>query len=1307
MMKKIKFAFIFCLIFSFLSLSLFAQQNAKKNLKKKYPDRLTVDTRVDNMRYWKNMAKLGLTPVAPDLPVPKAVNTGSGINAKSVLVDDSPDIPLTEVNSTQSENSVFVNPNDKDHVLNSNNSTENPVGDLYGANDFYTTNGGESWEGEVEGAGGANSGDPTTAISLTGRMYVGYIHANSGQGVSYSNDGGQNWTAKLVANPPSGWGNMLDKNHLWIDNSTSSPYAGNLYDAWTNFGGTNNNEIEVSRTTDGGDTWSSAVNVSSAVNAGSHNQGVNLHTGPNGEVYAIWAIYDGWPTDESAIGFSKSLDGGATWQPATRIIGDIRGIRTSGTSKNMRVNSFPSMTVDISNGPNRGAIYVLWTNIGVPGINADGDIDVYMIKSTDQGATWSTPLKVNQDLPGQGKQHFFPWICCDDVSGYLSVIFYDDRNVSSSQCEVFVANSTDGGQTWEDFKVSDVAFTPEPISGLASSYFGDYLGITAHGRKVYPVWTDNRTGHAMSFTSPFETGPPPNQPWIVYQSNQINDITGGNGNGQMDYGETINLGISLMNLGDQPADNVTATISTSNPYITISDNQESFGSFNVPDTVFVPDAYTFTVAPNIPDEMKVDFDINVTDGDSTWTSKFTLTAHAPAIEIGTLSVSDPLGNNNNRLDPGETADIRIATTNSGDFDVLNIVGIISENSEYVTLNNTSFEHDTLTPGETANAIFNITVSEDAPVGTAVQFNYNVTAGLYSAAKSFVSNIGLILEDWETGDFTQFDWTSGGDAGWEVSNENIYEGAFSAISGTIADMGSSELNLQWECASNDSISFFCKVSSEPDYDFLTFYIDGVVIAQWSGEVDWTRVAYPISEGSHTLSWIYNKDVSQSNGSDAAWVDYIVLPPFTVPTVNAGEDASVCTGSNYILSGSGSDYTSIAWTTSGDGTFSDPTLLTPEYTPGTNDISNGLVILTLTGLGNMGNDVDNMALSIFTVPGMAETPIGETQICATTVSEIYTINSLPQAISYTWTLIPETAGTVTANNLQAEVFWNAGFTGQAQITVTGNNLCGSGTPSLPLEISVFPLPTATISGTTEICKGEPALLSIDFTGTAPWNFVMNTSTDTLTTETTPYTLEVTPESNSDFSVTSVLDAHLCSNSGTGIAQITVNPLPTVFLGNDTIMCIYHNHTLDAGAGFVTYSWSDGSTWQTIIVDSTNANLGANTFLVTITDNKGCQATDEIVVTMSNCEGIDEISAFASLKVYPNPNNGIFEISFKTVKQKQVDITITNPEGKVVFSEKSFSFTDKVNKTINLKNQSRGVYMLTLKCGTETLTQKLIIQ
>lgn len=466
----------------------------------------TPDTRVDNNRYWKEMAKRGLSTLNPVVPVPPPIYGSPQINSALAMFVNSPDVVLSSTGS-HSENSIFVNHNNKANALNSNNSI---VSGTFSSSVFNTFNTGNTWAG-LTAVSPLSSGDPTTSIDNGNRWVVGYINSSGGQSVSRSLNNGATWTKfDIVASVPNPFfQNLLDKNHHWVDNSLTSPFQSNLYAGWTRFhtGHVNNLQIELSRSLNFGTTWSAPVNVSAAVAATSHNQGVNIQTGPNGEVYSVWSVYDGWPTDEKAIGFAKSTNGGVTYTPGTRIINNIRGIRTSGVGKNMRVNSFPSMAVDISYGPNRGNIYVVWTNIGTPGINTGSDADVYIIRSSNGGVTWSAPVKVNGGTAGLGKKHYSPWITCDPSTGALHVIFYDDRNTSSTMCEAWVATSCDAGVTWSDFKVSDVAFTPSPIPGAAGGYMGDYLGISAYDNVVYPVWTDNRSGTALTYTSPFIVTP--------------------------------------------------------------------------------------------------------------------------------------------------------------------------------------------------------------------------------------------------------------------------------------------------------------------------------------------------------------------------------------------------------------------------------------------------------------------------------------------------------------------------------------------------------------------------------------------------------------------------------------------------------------------------------------------------------------------------------------------------------------------------------------------------------------------------------
>ena len=416
---KIKLLLLIVVTILLSSITINAQ--TKRKTKKERP---LIDYRIDNMTYWRKLAKQGLVPVQPKVAPPKATFKRTLISSRDTN-EDSVDVPVSDTGGdTQSEVSIFVNPTDNGKVLNSNNSTTwtgTTFGVLYGANSLQSDDYAATWGGSIEGVGGANRGDPAAVISLTGRQYVGFIHNSGGQGVSYSDDGIA-WTS-VIAGPSTG--GTLDKNHLWIDNSPTSAHEGNLYDAWVDFD--SGSEIYLVRSTDDGLTYSSPMNISAGVNAGNFCQGVNIQTGVNGEVYAVWSIYDSSNLETDAYGFAKSLDGGATFSTATRIITNTRGIRQGGVLKNHRVNSFPSMTVDISTGPNSGNIYMVWSNVGVPGTNTGTNKSIYMIKSTDQGATWSTPMRVNQSVYQEGKEAYFPWITSDTENGDLSMIFYDDR----------------------------------------------------------------------------------------------------------------------------------------------------------------------------------------------------------------------------------------------------------------------------------------------------------------------------------------------------------------------------------------------------------------------------------------------------------------------------------------------------------------------------------------------------------------------------------------------------------------------------------------------------------------------------------------------------------------------------------------------------------------------------------------------------------------------------------------------------------------------------------------------------------------
>ena len=986
----------FGIIFLMTSAALNAQDNNSI-----FPPGYKVDTRIDNMGYWQKCAKLGLVPVQPFTKIPSARYTGSKLILSGVSVVDSPDVLVTNEpsNSTQSENSIVINPTNPDMLMNSNNSTPQPSnGTVKGADALKSLDGSVTWSGTVEGAGGSNSGDPAAVIDLNGRWFVGYIDNASGQSVSYSDDNGATWTVKKVANGSPA--NMLDKNHLWVDISPISPYKGYLYDGWMS-----SNNIYVSHSTTNGSSWSSSVNISAGTAAGSHNQGINFKCGPDGEVYGAWAVYDSWVgtgSPEKAVGFAKSLDGGATWLPAFRAINNIKGIRSYGVSQNMRVNSFPSMAVDLSNSPYRGTIYIVWTNVGFPGANLGTGTSVYMIKSSDKGDTWSAPILINSDTTA-GKHHYLPWITCDQANGYVSVVFYDNRNCTSSEAEAWMAYSTDGGTTFADLKVSDVTFTPSPIPMMATKYMGDYLAISAYGGKAYPCWTDTRSGHCLTYVSPIDIIIP--QSSIENTGNVFNDITFGNGNGLMDYGETELIGLKMKNVGNIAADSVTVHLSCDNPYITMLDSIKYYGYFDVNQEKLIADGYKFKVNDSIPNNEQIMFTVKAVDQkDSVTWSTFQILSHAPDVSILSMNISDPVpgGNNNGRLDPGEDAIIQITTQNNGIWDAENVVSTLASMNAYVTVGSPTINIGTLHAGETIIASFPVSVNSGAAIGSAARFHNVATSKYRVTDKYFNAKIGLIVEDWETANFTKFPWQfTNTSKPWTIDPTKKYEKLYSARSGIIDNAESSGIFLNYNVSMDDSISFYKYVSCQQFMDNLKFYIDNALVGMWSNSIDtlFKRVAFPVMAGPHTFKWVYEKDATVASGRDAAWTDFIVFPPQYKTTVSAGGDAEICEGNSYQLHGMADSYDSLRWSTSGTGIFSDLTILDPVYSPSSQDITTGMVQLTLIAFGQ--NAIDTTSTMMLTI---SKTPVassgGNQAICNGNPFEI-TASSASNYSSLLWT------------------------------------------------------------------------------------------------------------------------------------------------------------------------------------------------------------------------------------------------------------------------------------------------------------------
>ncbi len=114
----------------------------------------------------------------------------------------------------------------------------------------------------------------------------------------------------------------------------------------------------------------------------------------------------------------------------------------------------------------------------------------------------------------------------------------------------------------------------------------------------------------------------------------------------------------------------------------------------------------------------------------------------------------------------------------------------------------------------------------------------------------------------------------GDLEWMVTTNDYVEDSDS-VTVPAELVHDEEAILETSISGYTTLKFHWKVSSEADYDYLKFYIDGILKDQVSGETEWEEKVYTISTGAHTLKWVYSKDRSLSSGADTAWIDKLVL------------------------------------------------------------------------------------------------------------------------------------------------------------------------------------------------------------------------------------------------------------------------------------------------------------------------------------------------------------------------------------------------------------------------------------------------
>lgn len=367
------------------------------------------------------------------------------------------------------EPSICIDPGNASHILAAANIN----------NVYVSWDAGKSWYHEIVESDLGVWGDPVIVADDTGRFYFFHLsNPKNGSWIDrivcqYSTDGGHTWSeGKGIGKDGK---KAQDKHWVAVDKDR------NLYVTWTQFDkyGSKNPEdrsnILFSKSTDGGESWTPAKRINQVsgdcIDSSLTTEGAVPAIGPNGEVYVSWA-------GPAGLVFDKSIDGGDSWLEEDIMIDALKTGWTFEVPGIYRCNGLPITVCDISGGKHHGTIYVNWADQR----NGPDDTDIWLSKSTDGGTSWSDPIRVNDD---QGTAHqFFTWMTIDQSTGYLYVVFYDRRAYEDENTDVYLAISKDGGQTFENQKISEKPFKPNK-----KEFFGDYNNISAVNGVVRPIWT--------------------------------------------------------------------------------------------------------------------------------------------------------------------------------------------------------------------------------------------------------------------------------------------------------------------------------------------------------------------------------------------------------------------------------------------------------------------------------------------------------------------------------------------------------------------------------------------------------------------------------------------------------------------------------------------------------------------------------------------------------------------------------------------------------------------------------------------------
>lgn len=844
-----------------------------------------------------------------------------------------------------------------------------------------------------------------------------------------------------------------------------------------------------------------------------------------------------------------------------------------------------------------------------------------------------------------------------------------------------------------EFTVTQTS-TNQPVSNALVCITGDstfstgytdelgtaYVEVEAQVLETFNVTV--RGGNVIPFQGTLLVAPPTG-PYVIKNSFSINDLAGGNGNGLMDYGETNLLSLSMVNVGVEQAENVVVSIHTNNSYLSITDSIAEYGNIAPGDTAVITDGFAYSVSNDVPDLEQVSILITAASGSNSWESFVLIVAHSPILEYEDYNIADPAGNNNNKFDPGETVELIITLENSGSSEVMNVMGELTENDPYITINSPQMTFgDIAGGGAQAYAEFSVSADSATPAGHFAEFSLALDADLgITGTGEFGIVVGqvpvLILNLDENGN----------SAPDMEASLNTMDVTYELLTSFPPD-----LNLY-------STIFLClgiysqnHVLTSSEGQILAAYLNNGGSLYMEGGDTWyfdpDTPVHPMfningtADGSSNMETVVGYDGTFTEGmsfnysGDNSFMDHIdaVAPAFQIfdnqsPLYGTGvayDDGEYKTiGTSHEFGGlddGASPSTKeelmaqylqfLGIATSMQAAFTSSTTEICEQetidffdqsygeviswqwtfeggTPETSSLQNPSITYDNAGIFDVmlsvSDGIENNTLTlngyitVISVPEAPPTPEGPSFVCANEGVSMYTSTGLTGITEYHWLFEPEEAGNLTEAGLTAFIIWDDQYLGEATLKVAGENTCGLGNYSESITITRY-LPEVTLEPFDWVCLNWPAF---ELTGGMP--------------------------ASGEY-------------SGPGVEN----------------------------------GWFDPAV----------AGIGTHTITYTYTDPEECEnfATETILV--DPCTGIHENANDPNIIIYPNPGKGIFTLKLNSIVSK-MNLELFNSMNKLVLKKNDLVMAQGFNYQLDLTQLPTGIYYLHVLGNDINYVGKIVIQ